>query len=42
MGLVPRPNLRAGRQMCPVADRIPQRPEPFQVGVFDGGFVEAH
>lgn len=31
-----------GREMRPVADRIAQLPEPFEGGVFDDGFVEAH
>jgi hypothetical protein len=31
-----------GREVRPVPDRIAQFPKPFEGGVFDDGFVEAH
>ena len=31
-----------GRELRTVPDRITQLPEPFERGVFDDGFVEAH
>jgi hypothetical protein len=30
------------REMRPVPDRIAELPEPFEGGVFDHGFVQAH
>ena len=31
-----------GRELRPVPDRIAQRSEPFERGIFDDGFVERH